>query len=305
MSRWTSAAGTVALVGAALSGSAGAPVVHGQSVWTKKELPQAVQILRGRGRIGVTIRDVTDDDVKRAKLSGMTGVVIDEISQDSPAEKAGFKTGDVIVEFDGERVRSSRQFTRLVQETPACRPVSAAVMRDGQKVAVTVEPREDERFEYFDDFDGLRKLGRAFAMPTPPAPPKAPAPALPPEAPAPPVPPPIFDFDDLLGRSSGRLGVTVDDLQPQLAEYFGVKDGVLVTSVNRDTPAAKAGLKAGDVITAINGDTISSAADLRRRTSRLDDGTEFTLAIVRDRKTMTVKGKTEERAARRRSYTVL
>ena len=47
----------------------------------------------------------------------------------------------------------------------------------------------------------------------------------------------------------GRLGVGIQELTPQLAEYFGTKDGVLVTSVEPETPAAKAGLKAGDVIT--------------------------------------------------------
>ena len=75
----------------------------------------------------------------------------------------------------------------------------------------------------------------------------------------------FFEFDGLLGRGSLRLGVAVSDLQPQLAEYFAVKDGVLVTSVTSDSTAAKAGVKAGDVITSLNGATVSSPADLRQR----------------------------------------
>ncbi len=63
---------------------------------------------------------------------------------------------------------------------------------------------------------------------------------------------------------SARLGVGIEELTPQLAEYFGTKDGVLVTSVEPDTPAAKAGLKAGDVITSVNG----KAGQQRRRAHR-------------------------------------
>ena len=118
----------------------------------------------------------------------------------------------------------------------------------------------------------------------------------------------FFDFDNFdewLGRGGARLGVTVSDLQPQLADYFAVKDGVLVTSVTSDSPAAKAGVKAGDVITTLNGATVASPSDLRQRTSRLNDGDELSIGIVRDKKPTTLKGKFEGAGQRRRTYTVL
>ena len=114
-----------------------------------------------------------------------------------------------------------------------------------------------------------------------------------------------FDFDGLLGRGSARLGVTVSDLQPQLAEYFGVKDGVLVSTVTADSAAAKAGIKAGDVITTLNGSSVSSPAELRQRASRLNDGDELSIGIMRDKKAMTLKGKVEGVSPRRRTTTVL
>ena len=77
-------------------------------------------------------------------------------------------------------------------------------------------------------------------------------------------------------RGSGRLGITVDNLSPQLAEYFGTKEGVLVTSVQDDSAGAKAGLKAGDVITSVNGSAIDDPAELRRRLQNVDEGEEFT-----------------------------
>ena len=99
--------------------------------------------------------------------------------------------------------------------------------------------------------------------------------------------------------TTGRLGITVDSLSDQLAGYFGTKDGVLVTSVTDNSSASKAGVKAGDIITAIDGTPVSSPSDLSRRTDRLDDGDEFTLDVVRDKKPMTLKGKVEPRQPRR------
>src|SRR5688572_28518147 len=74
-------------------------------------------VLDGRGsRIGVTVDDLTPDDLKG--LNGATsGVRIQDVNEDSPAAKAGLRAGDVVVEFDGEKIRSARQFSRLVEET--------------------------------------------------------------------------------------------------------------------------------------------------------------------------------------------
>ena len=78
------------------------------------------------------------------------GVKIDEVNEDSPAEKAGIKAGDIVVDYDGERVRSARQFTRLVQETPEGRSVAIGVVRDGKKQTVNATP------ESWTDDVGLR-----------------------------------------------------------------------------------------------------------------------------------------------------
>ncbi len=145
MNAWKTAAAAAALAAAAGLGAAVAPVAHAQP--STRVAPRALEVLGGRGsQIGVSIRDVRDDD-----KSAQAGVVVEEVAADSPAEKAGIKKGDVVTEFDGERVRSVRQFTRLVQETPAGRKAQAVVMRDGQRVNVTVEPREADRFTVWRD----------------------------------------------------------------------------------------------------------------------------------------------------------
>jgi S1-C subfamily serine protease len=244
----------------------------------------------------VSIREVDQNDNRG-------GVLIDEVTTDSPAEKAGIKKADVIVEFDGERVRSVRQFTRLVQETPPGRKAAATLMRDGQRITVTVEPRESHEFNVFGEGGArvFRDLGRDFGIefpvpPVPPAPPGVPARPVPPAPPAEPFGPDIQSF---IWRSGNSLGMTVSDLSSQLAAHFGAKNGVLVTSVSEESAAAKAGVKAGDVITSVNGSEVSDPSDLRRRIQRMENGGEFTLGVVRDRKTLTVTGKSEPVRSRR------
>ena len=306
MNVWKTAAMTLALAGAAVLGAAVLPAAHAQDS-RRPDSARAFEIFAGRGsQIGVSIRDIEENDAKAGKLSQTGGVVIEDVSENSPASTAGLRKGDIVVEFDGERVRSVRQFTRLVRETPAGRKIQVSVVRDGQTTNVTVEPRESSSFNVFGDLDGVRALGELgrdfrFAVPPHPRPPRAPSA---PSAPVPPAPPasPVFpDFESFVWRGGTSLGITVGDLSDQLAGYFGVKDGVLVSSVADDSAAAKAGVKAGDVITSFNGTDVTQPSDLRRRIGRLQDGDEFTVDVVRDKKPLTLKGKIEA-AANRRSY---
>jgi membrane-associated protease RseP (regulator of RpoE activity) len=248
---------------------------------------QEVFHLAGGARLGVTVREVNAEDVKKGGLDGLRGVVIEQVSEGSAAEKAGFKAGDIAVEFDGERVRSVQQFTRLVRETAPGRSVTALVMRDGQRSTLTVQPRDS-----WSEFSNLLRyeIPSRIITPKPPAPPRVPAPA--------PVPF-LYSF-----RTGTTLGVTISDMPDQLAEYFGAKDGALVTSVVDDSPAAKAGVKAGDVITAINGQEVKVPGDVRRATQRLEGGAEFTMDVLRDKKKLALKGKTEARQTRGRRIVV-
>lgn len=294
MNAWKTAALAGALAVAAGVGAGHAPVVNAQKDTTyalaTAEPLQDVRVWGGSGRLGMSVRDVGDDDVKRGRLGGSYGVVVDEVSDESAAQKAGFKSGDIVVEFDGERVRSAQQFTRLVQETPAGRSVPAAVMRDGQKTTVNVEPR-DSWTGARGQFDGLFRsfdIPARVTVPRPPTPPRVPTPRV--------QGTPFLE----LFRSGTTLGVTLGDMTSQLAEYFGAKEGALVASVADNSAAAKAGVKAGDVITAINGEEVKTPSDVRRLAQRLSSGAEFTVDVLRDKKKVTLKGKTETRQDRRR-----
>jgi serine protease Do len=186
------------------------------------------------------------------------------------------------VEFDGERVRSARHFSRLVQETPDGRTVKATIVRDGSRQTLDVTPSTAERLGNRDfmihlpDFEreierGLEALPRNFA----------------------------FDFDwdssPMVAGGRGRLGARLQPLTEQLAEYFGAKEGVLVSSVEPDSPAATAGLKAGDVITSVNGRTVDSPRDVTQEIRDAGESKDVEVGVLRDRKTVTLKLQIPER----------
>jgi membrane-associated protease RseP (regulator of RpoE activity) len=171
----------------------------------------------------------------------------------------------VILEFAGEKVRGTAHFRRLVRETPAGRTVSLQVSRAGQTRTLTA------KLEAGGD--------RTFQLPAMP-----PMPALPLEVP---------EFDFLWHARGARLGISPDELTPQLAEFFGVKQGkgVLVREVVVGSAAAKAGLKAGDVIVAVDGKEVTSVSKLRRALAgdrEEKEARKATLTIVRDKREQTV-----------------
>lgn len=250
-----------------------------------------VLMLDGRGsQLGIVVEDLDAATAKDGSSGATGGVRIDDIEPDSPAEQAGLREGDLVVEYDGERVRSARQFTRLVQETPEGRTVPMGVLRDGKKQTLNVTP-EGQQAAWSVGIDGarlrrdlergLRDLPdmREFRFDGP-----------------------AFDFRGAPRMSPrGRLGVQVDELSPQLADYFGaVAGGVLVTSVTESSAAAKAGLKAGDVITSVNGAAVRDYSALAAELQD-SDTSEVAIGVLRDRTEMTLKATLDPDRPTRRS----
>jgi serine protease Do len=250
--------------------------------------PRALELLGAREvQIGVSVRDLEGE-----QANALSGARVDEVRADSPAEKAGLKSGDVVVEFDGEKVRSARHLSRLVSETAPGRTVAAGVVRQGQRVDLRVTPEAGR----------MAWVGEAF----PGAPMRFSVPGLRMDERR-------FRIDPRAGEegdrtfeffvdppAQGRLGIGAQDMTPDLAEYFGTKGGVLVTRVGPDSPAARAGLKAGDVITSINGQPVQSVAELRREIGRASDQAEVSIGYMRDRKSATATTKLEPRERPRR-----
>lgn len=236
--------------------------------------------LDGRGsQIGVMVSDPEGPTAD--------GVRVDGVDEDSPAAKAGVREGDVVVEFDGERVRSARQLTRLVQETPEGRTVKMTVTRGSDRLTLDITPEPSTAAWSFRlNEPGLRAEIERGLRGWRERPDRG---------------GPMFDFrfDGVPGTNAprGRLGVQVETLSDQLADYFGVQGGgVLVSSVSADSPAQKAGVKAGDVITAVNGRAVRDAGELVEELRDAGDGREVQLTVVRDRKSTTVTATLERPA---------
>jgi serine protease Do len=224
--------------------------------------------------IGVRLADVSADDVKPLKLTKAEGAVVESINPNSPASTAGLRVKDVIVEFDGERVRSARHLTRLVAETPAGREVVMSVMRDGRKTDLHIKPEENSwfnpRMSDMMNTEEMRQLGQEIGRQAHDM---------------------SRNLPDLMAGAGfrGRLGVSAQELSPELAEYFGVKSGVLVASVQKESPADKAGLRAGDVITAVDGHAVTTSAELIHEIATNGDSHEVTLTVTRDKNEMKLK----------------
>ncbi|MBW1728162.1 MAG: PDZ domain-containing protein, partial [Deltaproteobacteria bacterium] len=98
-----------------------------------------------RGYLGVVIQDLTEDLVKSFDLEDTHGVLIAEVTEDSPAHKAGIKRGDVVVEFDGKKVKNVGQFRNLVALTPPHSKTELVINRNGKKKVLTVRLGEQDK----------------------------------------------------------------------------------------------------------------------------------------------------------------
>ncbi|MEO8436111.1 MAG: PDZ domain-containing protein [Pyrinomonadaceae bacterium] len=239
--------------------------------------PDISLFVSGGTFLGVYAEDVNKENMSTYGQSQVRGVGITEVVKSSPAERAGLKKGDVILRFDNEVVSSVRKLNRLVGESSPDQTTRLSISRGGseQEVTVTLAKRTEnadawqlitprgelgrvnpQALPRIEGFPGLGQSGENF----------------------------IFNFGN-----NRRIGVSTQQLTKQLADYFGVKDGgVLITSVNEDSPAAKAGLKAGDIITAIDGEKVEGSGDLSRAINKQKEG-DVTLTVVRDKNQRTVR----------------
>jgi serine protease Do len=102
-----------------------------------------------RGYLGVNIQNLTDDLAASLNIKGTKGALVSDVLKGSPAEKAGVKRGDVIVAFDGKKIKESHDLPSLVAATPVGREAPLKVLRDGKELTLTVkvaklESKEEE-----------------------------------------------------------------------------------------------------------------------------------------------------------------
>jgi serine protease Do len=210
--------------------------------------------------MGIGIQEITAERAKALKLPEAAGVEITRVGLDTPADKGGLKVGDVVLQYSGVKVEGIEQFSHLVRETPVGREEKLDIFRNGAAQTVAVKIGQHPPLPGFPDSFGFRL----------------------------PDVPRVFP-----GMRSPLLGVEAESIDGQLAQYFGVSDGVLVRSVMKNSAAEKAGIKAGDVILRLDEMKVTSPAEISARL-RAARGKGVSVALLRDHKEMLLQVETPE-----------
>lgn len=216
---------------------------------------------RKGGWLGVRIETVNKEVRDDWNLETSEGVLVTRVSSGSPADESGIKRGDVIVKYEGKKVKDVDQLQEFVRKTPAEEEVDISVNRDGDIKKFTVSIGKVRRFS-------RNRSGRTHGFS-------------------------FYTRDD----GGAYLGIDMYDLTEGLREYFKVEEdeGVLVVNVMEDSPAEKAGFKSGDVIIKVGKRVVEDSGDLRKAISRYDPDEKVEIEYVRNKKKSTKKVKLGER----------
>jgi serine protease Do len=192
-----------------------------------------------RGWLGIGIQELTEELASPFGVEEEKGVLVGNIMKDGPAQKAGIKTGDVIVELGGNKITGVRDLQRRVAAFKPGSTVKIKVMRDKKEKLFTVSIGE--------------MPGETVAQAAEP-------------------------------KTKPALGLKVQDLTPEIAERLSLPqaEGVLVGSVEPNSPAARAGIRSGDVIDEVNRQRVKNVKDFKQLTGQLKKGEGILLHVMRE-----------------------
>ncbi len=215
------------------------------------------------GWLGVAIQDVTPRIAREKGLHVKSGALVNDVTEESPADKAGIREDDVVVEFNGKSVEESDDLQSAVRSALPGDKASVTFYRGQEKKSLEVTLGKAPRRNFAFSFHGPGNI-RVPRIPR------------------------IHMF-----RSEGMLGLTLSDLNRQLGEYFGAPNGrgVLVQEVERKSAGEKAGFRAGDVIVKAGKEDVESAGDISEALDGVKKGDTVEFGILRkgEQKTITVE----------------
>jgi serine protease Do len=215
------------------------------------------------GWLGVAIQDVTPRLAREKELHVKSGALVNDVTEESPADKAGIREDDVIVEFNGKSVEESDDLQSAVRSALPGDKARVTFYRGQEKKSLEVTLGKAPRRNFAFSFHGPGNI-RVPRIPR------------------------IHMF-----RSEGMLGLTLSDLNRQLGEYFGAPNGrgVLVQEVERKSAGEKAGFRAGDVIFKAGKEDVESTGDISEALDGVKKGDKVEFGILRkgEQKTITVE----------------
>ena len=194
-----------------------------------------------RGWLGVSIQDVDRNLAESFGMDRPMGALVAQVGADSPAEKAGVESGDIILEFDGQAINSSSDLPHVVGLIAPGTSATARIRRDGKTVEIDVE------------VGGLDADERAM----------------------------VSGLGGQPGSDRSILGLVLEDADPEMMSQMGLSGGVLVLEVVADSAASQAGIQGGDVITRLGSTAVQSMADFERAAERLQPGQSVAVRLVR------------------------
>lgn len=214
--------------------------------------------------LGVSIQTVDYNLAENFDLPVRYGVIINDVVSDGPADKAGIKKDDVIIEIQGDKITDADGLQDFLADADAGEIVSFKLVRDGKEITVDVKLQNRTEYSWKTAPEVKvfkKKVGRV----------------------------PLAQHDyHFYSREKPQsyIGVQMNDLTEQLGEFFGVEDGkgVLIVKVEEDSPAEKAGLKAGDVVVESDKKSIDDTRELQRAVGRVEPGEQMQLTVLRDRR---------------------
>jgi membrane-associated protease RseP (regulator of RpoE activity) len=241
---------------------------------TGSQLRSEIYAMRAKSsshaRLGVMIEDVTPRLKEKKHLTVTSGAYVNDVMDESPAEKAGLDEGDVIVKCGERDITSGEELTKAIGKLKPGNEVTIEYLRKGDRknVKVTLD-RERPASAYAYSF--TPRAFQNFRLPAAPGMPKL-----------------SRSFHFSTGEGFG--GAAVEELSRQLAEYFEVpgNHGLLVTAVTDGSDAEKAGVKAGDVIVKVNSSSVHTIEDFREELGSVKNH-EANLDVIRKGKALSLK----------------
>lgn len=236
-----------------------------------------------QGFLGIGFRDVAEDRVSLLRLKEARGAEVVQVDHDGPAGIAGLTEHDVIQQVNGQTIEGEEQLRRVLREIPIGHTVAIAFSRYGQQQTITVQMADRAVLE-------RQAWEQHLSVPEPSRPSGLRGNSFMGGAPitAPPDPHGHSLIPSIMLNSS-YTGVVLEMIGPQLAQYFGSPggNGLLVRSVDPDSPAAAAGLRAGDVVVQANSVIITGTSEWYKLV-RENKGKSVSVVIMRDRQEQTL-----------------
>jgi serine protease Do len=239
-----------------------------------------------QGYLGIETRDVSEDQLGVLKLKDARGAEITNLDHDGPACKAGMRMHDVILQMNGQVVENEDQLRRMLKDMPVGRSVSFVVSRDGQTQTLAMQMADRNTV-------GLQAWEQHYTVPAPGSSGVVRGNTFFDSKTANAMPAPK-EHRDLLGTetiilSSSFTGAKLEVMGPQLAEFFGAAGGagLLVRSVDTNSPADDAGMKAGDVVVKINSISVANGTDWTK-TVHDNKGKPVPVVVLRDKHEQTL-----------------